>query len=104
MRDILLSNPLIQLYLLYVAALSIAFFWPRPSKPPGQKEGGGGCRPERDVRHPRTSGEADPGLPACRFRWETAGYYLLPVRELAASCSAEYAARFAPAIRQIRMR
>jgi hypothetical protein len=104
MGDILLSNPLIQLCLLYVAALSIAFFWPRPSRPPGQKEGGGGYRPERGIRHPPTVGEGNPGLPACQFHWETAGYYLLPARELAASCSAAYAARFAPAIRQIRMR
>jgi hypothetical protein len=73
----LLSSPLVYLFLLHVAALLLASFWPGKSTPRGRADG---------------------------FPGPTAGRDLLPVRELAASCSAEYSARFAQAIKRIRMR
>jgi hypothetical protein len=102
MVDILHSNPLIQLYFLYVAALAIAFFWPRPSKPPVSKRAAGGAGPNGDPSPPDVRG-GRPALPSSRLRWDSAAYCLLPVRELTASCSAEYAARFAQATKRIRI-
>jgi hypothetical protein len=63
MSDILLSNPLIHLYLLYVAALLIATFWPGPSKPSGQGEDRRLCSSGRGIRRPQTSGMATRASP-----------------------------------------
>jgi hypothetical protein len=37
MGEVLISDPLLQLYLLYLAALLIAHIWAIPSRPVGQK-------------------------------------------------------------------
>jgi hypothetical protein len=104
MADILLSSPLVWLYLLYLAALVIAHFCAGRPNPSGREEDRRGCWSGRGIRLPRTSGDGGPGLPAGRLRRETESRELLPAREPAASCSADYAARFAQAIGRIRMR
>jgi hypothetical protein len=104
MADILLSSPLVWLYLLYVTALVIAYFCAGHPNPSGREEDRRRCWSGRGIRRPLTLGDGGPALPAWRFRRETEGRELLPVRELAASCSADYAARFAQAVKQVRMR
>jgi hypothetical protein len=86
MKDILLSHPLIQLYLVYAGALLLVFFWRRPSNLPA-REGDG----RRGVPQPGS-----------RFRQEKIGRELPFVRELGESCAAEYTARYSSAIKRIR--
>jgi hypothetical protein len=86
MAEILLSHPLVQLYLVYVVALFIVFMFRRPSSGPVRKEDGKRRIPE----------------PGERFRQEKTGQELPLVREAGRSCAAEYAARYSSAIRRVR--
>jgi hypothetical protein len=93
MRDVLLSSPLVVGYVLYIAALLVVIFWSgRPNSPER-----GGSAHRSGMR-----GNGDRNYPARRFIWAQAGRMLLPVQELKASCSAEYSALFATAIKRIR--
>jgi hypothetical protein len=83
MIDIILSSPLMWLYLLYVAALLVAFVGRGNPDPLARPKDGD------EQRRPRT--------------WSAAGCHeVAPLREVQAACSAEYAARFSAAIRRIR--
>jgi hypothetical protein len=93
MQEIFLSSPVIHVFVLYVAALLLVIVWPRQSDPPG--------RAERGARPP-TPGGHDPSLPVRRFIWGTRYREVLPVRQLTAACSAEYAARFSAAVERAR--
>jgi hypothetical protein len=95
MQEIFLSSPMILIFVLYVAALLLIALAPGTSDPEG--------RAAPVARRPPPSG-GDLSLPAPRLMgWK--GYReLLPVRELKASCAAEYAARFSAAIERARKR
>jgi hypothetical protein len=86
MLEILLSHPLIQLYLVYVVALFLVFMCRRPSNGPVRKGAGKRRVPEPGNRH----------------RQEKVGPELPFVRELGSSCAAEYTARYSAAIQRIR--
>ena len=104
MADLLLSSPMVWLYLLHVAALVIAALLCGPPQPFGSGRGPQAVLVRAGHPPSPNVGGRRPGLPAWRFRREREGRELLPVRELAASCSLDYAVRFAQAIKQIRMR
>jgi hypothetical protein len=93
MIDIFFSSPLIVLYVLCVGGLLVAALWPGRPDPRGREE----C-----VRWPEKWGDDDPSFPARRLTWDTGGRELFPVRKLNASCSEEYSAQFAAAIKQVR--
>jgi hypothetical protein len=86
MAEVLLSHPLIPLYLVYVVALFVAFMCRRPSNGPA-RDGDG----KRRVPQPGN-----------RCRQEKVGPELQFVRELGSSCAAEYTTRYSSAIRRIR--
>jgi hypothetical protein len=92
-------DPLLPLLLCFLVVLVIAFFWP------GQAD-----RQDGTVRHrPPDAGQGPaspdrlPDFPDGRFPGTWGGGEPAAVRELAAVCSAEYAARFAAAIRRVRV-
>jgi hypothetical protein len=83
--EVLLHCPAVQLYLLTVALLVVACFWPRRAGPPRPGPAEDDPAP-LDRQLPRSSGRQEPSA----------------VQKLKADCAAEYDARFAEAIKQIR--
>jgi hypothetical protein len=66
MGEILITDPLVQLYLLYLAALLIAHVWSIRSSPASRKTGGGPHRSERGRSRTRIStddGSSQPPRP-----------------------------------------
>jgi hypothetical protein len=97
MFRILMTSPLIQLYLFYVAALLILCLWPTASYPSERRCG---CGETSGL--PRT-GAGDPSPLTHRFPGGARKSSELPAYwNLAAACSREYSARFSPRIKQIR--
>jgi hypothetical protein len=80
LKDILLSNPLVLLYSLYVAALLVVSLWPRRSTPP----------------------PAESQKPPLRFERDSRGHGERALQDLEASCVSEYSSRFSGAIKRIR--
>jgi hypothetical protein len=93
MREVFLSSPMVLMFALYVTAMLLIALMPGTSDREGPAE--------RGARRPPT-GRDDLSLPAPRFqRWQ-GRHELLPVREVMASCAAEYAARFSVATERAR--
>jgi hypothetical protein len=93
------GDPLIPLFLFFLGVLVIAFFWPNNAD---QREDTVRHRPPGSGGDP-SSPDPLPGFPGGRFPWTWGGRESAAVRELAAVCSAEYAARFMPAVRRVRV-
>jgi hypothetical protein len=100
MGNILFSSPLVQLYLLHVAVLLLLACWPGKANPTGSEDGRG-C--VQGICRPRMRADGGPRLPARRLPGVKEGDDLLPVRDLAAVCSAKYSAQFSTAVKRIRM-
>jgi hypothetical protein len=59
MNDILMSSPLLVLYVLYVVALLVAAFWPEPSSASSVNENSKPGRPELGASKPRGWGQGE---------------------------------------------
>src|SRR5689334_20223586 len=92
-------DPLLLLLLGCLVVLVIAFFWPEH---PDRQDGTARHRPPEGGRDPPSAGRL-PDFPDVRSPRAWGGGGPTAVRELEAVCSSEYAARFAPAVRRVRV-
>jgi hypothetical protein len=97
MVELLLGSPIIQVYLLALAAGLILTFWPAGSEPPGEQAG---CRVEE--RGDPTQAREGTTWPAQSLSGMTGGRGLVAIRDIEATCAAEYSTRYGRAIRRIR--
>jgi hypothetical protein len=101
MGTLLLSSPLFHLYLLFLAALTLAAFWPDASAPHDRQ---GGLKP---LMHglsrgqPQARGNGGSRLAHGLLLGTGKGREPFPVRDTGASLSEEYAAKFSRAIKRI---
>jgi hypothetical protein len=98
MSALLLCSPIIQLYLLALAAGLILAFWPDGSGPRGKAAT---SRAKAADQSPRREG-GGPTRAVQSLSVVTGGHVLLAIGELEAVWAAEYATRFGLAIRRIR--
>jgi hypothetical protein len=95
MGNILLSNPFVQLYVVWVAVALVLAFWTGESRPSRGKNNHG-----RPANRPPHDGTA---LPTRRLPGAKVDCWRLPVRKVQTSCTAEYTARFSERIARIRL-
>jgi hypothetical protein len=91
-------DPLVCLFLAYLAVLTIAFFWPGN----GNGQGGAVPRRPRDVP-PSASIRRRWDVPPGRFPQVRRDAGCRAVRQAEAACGNEYATRFEPAMQRVRM-
>jgi hypothetical protein len=99
MRTLWALDPLVLLFLAFLAVLTIAFFWPGNGD---QRGGAPGGHSPRGGRGPGSLGRPW-DVPPGRFPPARGERHRWAVRELETACAAEYASRFAPAIRRVRV-
>jgi hypothetical protein len=103
MKEILLSSPLVHFYLLCFIVLGIGAIWPGKGNPPQRKDGSRPGEGEPGICQPGTPVGSGPRHADLRLPGAEGGLNHFAVRHLEAAWSAEYADRFAQAIRRIRL-
>jgi hypothetical protein len=98
MRDIFLSSPLLQLYVLHLAALVVVLWLGHP-KPRGQKVAGSPHQAGRYARWLPRSADDDASLAARWLNDAGEGRVPLPARQLE-TCAAQYSTQFSTAAKR----